>query len=124
MSKTEKSKLDLSAKKFVPRRKRENRSGSMNSGTLNTSIDSHSTKSLQTTVHDSTKLSSNSAKPSPQLNTLNLYKKLLYWEPRDANGSLLDEAYCIESVPSEFWQQVGDLNSTLTSFKSYFNVDF
>ena len=51
-----------------------------------------------------------------------IFKSLLYWEPKDSNGSVLDEAYCIECIPSDFWQRLGDLQDTIRSFEKCFNT--
>ena len=63
-------------------------------------------------------------KPKPQpKSTQQILEKILYWEPKDSNGCILDEAYCIESLPSDFWNSPVDINTTYDTFKRTFGVE-
>ncbi|KAL7722972.1 Uncharacterized protein QTN25_000556 [Entamoeba marina] len=110
-------KLDLSAKAFVPRGRRNKSSGVGGS----TGSTQSARAKLNSSANQQPFLSTpaqQQPRPNPQP-----FKKLLYWEPKDSNGYPLDEAYCIECMPSEFWQKYGDLNDTINFFQKHFNVE-
>ncbi|EDR24316.1 hypothetical protein EDI_070580 [Entamoeba dispar SAW760] len=123
------STLNLVAPPYIPKKRQPKTSGGTN-GSTNKSIGETRARtnvstnlSQQSSTGVSQHSSSTSTNPShPQQNAQTLYKQLLYWEPKDANGSVLDEAYCIECIPSDFWQRLGDLNDTIKSFEKYFNT--
>ena len=124
------TKLNLNATSFVPRRKaagNTNNSGSVNKSVGDTRPKTQTTISQQqnTTPQRQTnsmnqQTNQNNQQQSPQ----QTFKALLYWEPKDSNGSVLDEAYCIECIPSDFWQRLGDLNDTIRSFERCFGTSF
>ena len=117
------TKLNLNATSFVPRRKaagNTNNSGSVNKSVGETRKSQNITQPTQQNKTNSTHQSQNQVQQSPQ----QTFKSLLYWEPKDSNGSVLDEAYCIECIPSDFWQRLGDLNDTIRSFEKCFGTTF
>ncbi|ELP94868.1 hypothetical protein EIN_248820 [Entamoeba invadens IP1] len=120
------SALNLSAQPFIPRRRQAQNSNGT-AGSYEKSADG-TTRSTVTNISSRNnsvgqpQFNSTPTQATPQQAQQALYKKLLYWEPKDANGSVLDEAYCIECIPSDFWQKPGDLSDTVKSFEKYFNT--
>ena len=121
--------FNLAATKFVPRHKKGNATN--NSGSTNKSVGETKPKSQNSTQINSQmmKTPSTSTHQSQQQQLTQqspqqTFKSLLYWEPKDSNGSVLDEAYCIECIPSDFWQRLGDLNDTIRSFEKCFGTTF
>ena len=114
--------LNLKAASFVPRRKAGNATNTSGSK----SIGDQRAKTQPSQPIGSQQKIANSQTPHQgnQQSPQQMFKSLLYWEPHDMNGSILDEAYCIECIPSDFWQRLGDLNDTIKTFEKNFNTTF
>ena len=117
--------LDLNAPAFVPRRLRTTKS---NDGSAHTTSPSNSRgKAAAPQFVSIPQMSPQPASAHPQTShqqaVRTFHKQLLYWEPKDANGYPLEEAYCVESMPSDFWKRSGDFNDTVVTFQKCLKVD-